>query len=384
MNDDASYCLVFDAAGWPTGRCANCGCRSGSPAAPTRPGPTASSLRRWHETDDRRRRDRAVGGAAPEPNAVARMLGLLGDEWTLLVMQQALMGATRYGDFQSRLPISHSVLSSRLRSLTTDVLERRVYQTNPPRDEYLTTPRSRSLWPMLVSIWDWERRWVPGHADDLPRMHHTVCGEDFAPRVTCRACDEPRQEKDVVAQWGPSGSWARSMPAVATRRRSATGQAGLFPQTMSRARKPVGVRDSGRRVRRDQPVHRLPDPARRPAGISSRPAVDLHCRTESWSSADNRYRLTEKGRGLFPVLITALQWAQRWFRAPEGPAVRADAHGVRRALHRRHDLRPMHPAHCAADSRCRHASAETAGRSQFERETRSVSSFGLALSRCEC
>ena len=48
---------------------------------------------------------------------MAGMLGQLGDEWTLLVMQQALMGATRYGDFQSRLPISHSVLSSRLRSL---------------------------------------------------------------------------------------------------------------------------------------------------------------------------------------------------------------------------------------------------------------------------
>ena len=38
-------------------------------------------------------------------------------------------------------------------------------------------------------------------------------------------------------------------------------------------------------------------------------------------SADNRYRLTEKGRALFGVLVLALQWAQRWFDAPEGPAV---------------------------------------------------------------
>ena len=119
------------------------------------------------------------------------MLGLLGDEWTLLVLQQALMGATRYGDFQSRLPISHSVLSSRLRSLTNDgLLERRAYQTNPLRAEYLTTPRSRSLWPMLVSIWDWDRRWVPGHTPELPGMRHTGCGGDFAPQVTCRACGE--------------------------------------------------------------------------------------------------------------------------------------------------------------------------------------------------
>jgi DNA-binding HxlR family transcriptional regulator len=37
--------------------------------------------------------------------------------------------------------------------------------------------------------------------------------------------------------------------------------------------------------------------------------------------ADNRYRLTEKGRALFGVLVLALQWAQQWFQAPEGPAV---------------------------------------------------------------
>ena len=44
-------------------------------------------------------------------NAVGRMLGLLGDEWTLLIVQQALLGATRYGDFAARLPISHAVLT---------------------------------------------------------------------------------------------------------------------------------------------------------------------------------------------------------------------------------------------------------------------------------
>jgi DNA-binding HxlR family transcriptional regulator len=38
--------------------------------------------------------------------------------------------------------------------------------------------------------------------------------------------------------------------------------------------------------------------------------------------AENRYRLTEKGRALFAVLVVALQWAQRWFPAPEGPAVK--------------------------------------------------------------
>jgi DNA-binding HxlR family transcriptional regulator len=35
------------------------------------------------------------------------------------------------------------------------------------------------------------------------------------------------------------------------------------------------------------------------------------------------YLLTAKGRALAAVLLTALQWAQRWFVAPEGPAILA-------------------------------------------------------------
>ena len=249
------------------------------------------------------------------------MLGLLGDEWTLLVLQQALMGTTRYGDFQSRLPVSHSVLSSRLRSLSDDgLLEPRLYQTNPPRSEYLTTARSRSLWPMLVSIWSWEGLWVPEHTGDLPRMHHTVCDEDFVPRVTCRSCHEPVSDKDVVAQWGPSGSWARSMPTAATRRRSASSQAGLFPQTMTVLGNRwafailvaafVGVsRFTDFQIQLGAP----------PGSIADR--LSIFTANGVLVVADNRYRLTEKGRGLFPVLITALQWAQRWYPAPEGPAV---------------------------------------------------------------
>ena len=249
------------------------------------------------------------------------MLGLLGDEWTLLVLQQSLMGATRYGDFQTRLPISHSVLSSRLRSLTDcGLLETSVYQSNPPRSEYLGTARSRSLWPTLVSIWDWERRWVAEHADELPSMRHTVCGADFAPTVTCLACGESVSEKDVVAQWGPTGSWARSVPASVTRRRSASSAAGLFPQTMAVLGNRWGFAIL---VAAFVGVSRFTDFQTQlgapPGSIADR--LTIFVDNGVLDAADSRYQLTEKGRGLFGVLITALQWAQRWYPSPDGLAV---------------------------------------------------------------
>src|ERR1044072_8883635 len=113
------------------------------------------------------------------------MLGLLGDEWTLLITQQALLGVTRYGDFAARLPISHAVLTHRLAAMTGDgLLVRRIYQARPPRHEYLLTRRGRSLWPVLTSIWHWERRWVPEHVDRLPGTHHVTRGAVFNPLET--------------------------------------------------------------------------------------------------------------------------------------------------------------------------------------------------------
>ena len=257
-----------------------------------------------------------------EPNAVARMLGLLGDEWTLLVVQQALLGATRFAEFKARLPISNSVLTGRLQSLTGDgLLERRVYQTNPTRSEYLVTPRSRSLWPVLLSIWEWERRWVPDHAERLPNMRHLACGGDFAPLLICRACGECASDKDVVAQWGPSGSWPRSIPVASTRRRSdERATAGLFPQTMSVLGNRWGF---ALLVAAFVGVSRFTDFQSQlgapPGSIADR--LSIFTANGVFVCADNRYRLTEKGRALFAVLVVALQWAQRWFTAPEGPAV---------------------------------------------------------------
>jgi DNA-binding HxlR family transcriptional regulator len=260
--------------------------------------------------------------AAGGPNAVGRMLGLLGDEWTLLITQQAMLGARRYREFTARLPISNTVLSARLQMLTGEgLLNRTVYQRNPLRAEYQLTAPCRGLWPVLLSIWEWERHWVPLHAKDLPNMRHDVCGRDFAPNLCCASCHEPVTAKDVTAQWGPSGSWQRSTPTAATRRRSGRqgAQAGLFPETMNifgnrwSAALLVGAFLGMSRFTDFQAVLRAP-----PTVIAQR----LQSLAASGVlTGSPRYQLTEKGRAFFPVMALALQWAQRWFRAPEGPAV---------------------------------------------------------------
>ncbi|MGA8332882.1 MAG: winged helix-turn-helix transcriptional regulator [Mycobacterium sp.] len=264
-------------------------------------------------------------------NAVGRILGLLGDEWTLLIIQQALLGATRYGEFMARLPISNSVLTSRLRALTENgLLDRSEYRSRPVRAEYLITERGRALWPVLLSIWEWERRWVPNHVDWLPGMRHTTCDTDFAPMLTCRSCDEVVTEKEVTARWGPSGSWPRSVPEAVTRRRASAddtrGQAGLFPETMSvfgnrwAAALLVCTFLGTSRFTDFQTQLGVP-PSLLATRLQTFCAIGVLCVSRQTGPARTRYELTEKGRAFFPVIITALQCGQHWFRAPEGPAV---------------------------------------------------------------
>jgi DNA-binding HxlR family transcriptional regulator len=257
-------------------------------------------------------------------NAVGRILGLLGDEWTLLIVQQALLGATRYGEFIERLPISNSVLTNRLRTLTQDgLLVRTNYQERPVRAEYLISQRGRALWPVLLSIWEWERRWVPEHVGSLPGMHHTVCDSDFAPMLACRSCTEVVTEKQVAARWGPSGSWPRSVPEAVTRRRASGNhhQAGLFPETMSvfgnrwAAALLVCAFLGTSRFTDFQTQLGAP-----PTLLAGR--LQTFCANGVLSAPRQAgYQLTEKGRAFFPVIVTALQCGQQWFHAPEGPAV---------------------------------------------------------------
>lgn len=265
-------------------------------------------------------------------NAIGRTLGLLGDEWTLLIIQQALQGVGRFGQLMSALPISNSVLTSRLNLLVREgLLRRHIYQTNPLRAEYVVTDRSRALWPFMLAIWEWERRWVDDHAERLPTMHHQACGHDFSPVLSCGACGKSVEAKDIDGDWGPSGSWERSVPESVTRRRSdsdsARSSAGLFPETMlvygnRWASALLGAAFRGVTRFSDFEANLGAPPTLVAERLRAFVAIDVLVATQNAQRPDwAEYRLTEKGRAFYPVIAASLQWGQEWFRAPEGPAI---------------------------------------------------------------
>lgn len=270
------------------------------------------------------------------PNAIAVSNGIVGDEWTLWIVQRAMgEGLTQYNEWLNAGPISTAVLTARLaRLVEVDVMHR-------DAGGYQLTRRGRQMWPILLSIWAWEQNWVP--EENLPEMRHSRCGEIFSPLLTCEACSETTFARDVRGKFGPSGGWARSIPTGVTRRRAHSGNrpAGLVPQTMAL----IGNRWSAALLgaaflgatRFGEFEQRMGAP---PTIVAER--LRTFCDLGVLVAAPNPqrpawviYHLTEKGRSFFPVVATVIEWGHRWFQAPEGPALRLTHTKCGRAFHPR-------------------------------------------------
>ncbi|GLW75693.1 winged helix-turn-helix transcriptional regulator [Actinokineospora globicatena] len=282
--------------------------------------------------------DRPSALGAGGDNAIAYAIGTVADEWTLLILRHALRdGTSRPADWQRLLPISNAVLLSRLRHLS-DVGVLVPVGDRSGRREFQLSPRGAALWPFLLCVGAWELTWAGGARPDLTEMRHTGCGAVFTPVLVCRTCGVSVAPREVAAEFGPSGSWPRSTPTATSRRRSSGSTSlggGFFPES----RAVVGNRWSAIMLAAAYlGARRFPDFQRR-LGV---PATVVADRLRTFSelgvlvptgdpdrATRSSYHLTDKGRALFAAVVTGLEWGQRWFQAPEGPAVLLDHGGHR-------------------------------------------------------
>ena len=96
------------------------------------------------------------------PCPVAQAMVVIGDSWTVLLLRDALRGATKFDEFQRATGASRAIISERLAHLVQhEVMERVQYQAHPPRYAYRLTDRGRALQPVLTMM----AHWAETHVD---------------------------------------------------------------------------------------------------------------------------------------------------------------------------------------------------------------------------
>jgi DNA-binding HxlR family transcriptional regulator len=94
---------------------------------------------------------------------IATTLDMMGDRWSLVIVRDMMNGKVRFGDFlTSPERITTSVLADRLSRLeAVGVIESRMYQANPPRNEYRLTEMGQAMRPILQEVCRWANRFRP-------------------------------------------------------------------------------------------------------------------------------------------------------------------------------------------------------------------------------
>jgi DNA-binding HxlR family transcriptional regulator len=261
----------------------------------------------------------------------ARAIRLLGDRWAILVLRDAFQGVRHFEQFLERSGASRATLTRRLRSLVANGILVRVRAASPPaRIEYRLTARGRDLFPLSMAAWSWERRWAPRGAGIPLTLRHRDCGHAMRPETVCAACGAPVQLRDVTHRPG-TATRARvaARDSRAPRLSALTGAthrgsrpelahvadivgdawtplvlaAAFFGQTRFDAiQREIGIATNilssrlerlvARRILRRQPYQRRP--------------------------LRHEYRLTDKGRDLFPYALVLNAWGERWLATGSG------------------------------------------------------------------
>jgi DNA-binding HxlR family transcriptional regulator len=90
---------------------------------------------------------------------IARGLDRVGERWSILILRDALLGSTRFEQFQKSLGVSSNILTRRLNTLVdAGMLQRRRYSAHPPRDAYVLTDQGRDFRPVLWGLLAWGNR----------------------------------------------------------------------------------------------------------------------------------------------------------------------------------------------------------------------------------
>ena len=274
----------------------------------------------------RKPQNQTGGQGSVTPGSLSRSLNLIGNPWSLHILRVAFLGTLRFQDFQSTLGIPRQTLMQRLNQLTDNA----VFYKKPAKHtrvvyEYHLTPKGLDLYSFILMIWRWHRKW---HLDEalLPaKLYHRNCGASMLPALRCSSCHEPlypdtvevenvsdstielqdsTRKTRILNEWEKLGEHYLASVVVGD------GWSILVLNAILRGIENYDALQTALSISSNVLSSRL------------KTLLSLQLLEQRQQTSDRRmyrYTPTEKARDLFPIVISLIQWGDRWLAGSEGP-----------------------------------------------------------------
>jgi DNA-binding HxlR family transcriptional regulator len=137
---------------------------------------------------------------------VARSLDVVGDKWTMLVLREMFMGASRFEEIQIQTEATPQMLAARLKALEANgMVERHRYSERPLRYEYRLTAKGTAYYPVVYALRAWGETWCKSRGEDVAvKFVHRDCGQDVGLGNVCPQCGTVVERKDLVGSLSPA------------------------------------------------------------------------------------------------------------------------------------------------------------------------------------
>ena len=256
--------------------------------------------------------------------SIARVVGILSDAWTFLIIREAFFGARRFESFRIALGLPRATLTDRLKRLTQQGIFRqhRMSETSR-RTEYRLTKAGLELYPSFMAMMQFGDRWLAGAAGPPLQLIHQTCGHECRPLVSCSACLQEVTAERVNYRNGPGAGYRQAQPVRRARRASDGSQFSRGrPSSVSRTLEIIGDRWSFLIIREAFLGARRFERLMTELNIASNILTDRLTRLVATGILERRkyqslpdryeYRLTAMGKDLYGPLIVMLAWGDRW------------------------------------------------------------------------
>ena len=259
------------------------------------------------------------------PGSLTRALDLIGDPWALGILRRAFQGSVRFQEFQSLLDMPRQTLSARLARLADNaILYKKPVRHSRLIYEYHLTPKGLDLYSCILMIWRWHKRW---HLDEsiLPsKLYHHSCGRALEPILRCAECHDTLKPPFVDYQpIAPSVRYQGS-----TRKARILNEWEALGDDLMAA---VVIGDSWsllvlnavlRGVQNYDAIQRALSISSNTLAVRLKTLLGLQLLEQQKSTSDrrmSRYVATEKAEDIYPIILSLVQWGNRWLSGADGP-----------------------------------------------------------------